>query len=247
MTGEESYRLLADHYDLIHDSKPYTREAKRVLDHLDANLEGPGRRLLSVACGTGRHLAEFTAAFDCVGVDANPDVLGRARGRVPEARFVQADMRSLALDRTFDALTCLFGSIGYLQTWENLGRAVERFAAHLREGGAFVIESWIPPDVFDERGRVHKVRTYEDGGTAIARVAVAQPPRDGVSRLDIHWLITEDDDGLRHHVEEQRLGVFDVEETVDLLADHGLKARVHQDGLTEHRVLFVGRRVDDDA
>lgn len=241
MTGEESYRLLAEHYDAIHKSKPYRTEAERVLVHLDANLAGRGGELLGVACGAGRHLAEFTHRFRCVGVDANAGMLDLARAHVPQANFVQADMRRFELDRRFDALTCLFGSIGYLRTWANLEHAVERFAAHLREGGAFVIESWLTPESLKEPAR--KIRSYEDEDRAIARVAVAQPPEDGLSQLDIEWLIAEAGDPIRHRHEDQQLGVFGADETLDLLAKHDLEATVDPVGLTEERVLFVGQRV----
>lgn len=241
MTGEESYQLLAEHYDAIHDSKPYAREADFVLELLDERLDGQGMRLLGMACGTGRHIAEFTDRFDCVGVDANAGMLELARQRVPEATFVQADMRSVALDERFDALTCLFGSIGYLVTWPNLERAVESFASHLREGGAFVIETWLPPEELATPTR--RVRSYEGPERSITRLARAEPAEDGVSHLDIHWLIGEGDEPIRHHAEEQQLGVFGVERTVNLLAKHGLEAEVVGESLTEERVLLAGRRV----
>lgn len=241
MTGEESYELLAHHYDAIHRSKTYRREADRVLAHLDHQLEGPGDQLLGVACGSGRHIAEFTHRYACLGVDANAGMLRLARDRVPQARFVQADMRELCLAKRFDALTCLFGSIGYLRTWANLAQAVERFADHLREGGAFAIESWIPPERL--RKPLRKVRSYEDGDRAIARVGVASPPVDGCSELTLEWLIAEEGEEISRHTEHQRLGVFGVDETLDLLAEHGLEATVDEQGLTEDRVLFVGNRV----
>ena len=241
MTGEESYELLARHYDAIHDSKPYRKEADRVLAHLDQQMDGAGDQLLGVACGSARHIAEFTHRFACVGLDANAGMLRLARQRVPQARFVQADMRRLPLEEHFDALTCLFGSIGYLRTWAHLERAVERFADSLREGGAFAIESWYPPEAFDEVQR--KVRSCEGEDRAITRVAVAHPPEEGTSRIDIEWLIAEEGTRIRHHRETQQMGVFGVEATRDLLAKHGLDARVDEQGLTEERVLFVGQRV----
>lgn len=239
MTGEPSYQLLARHYDAIHESKPYETEAQHVLNLIEERFKGQAESLLDVACGTGRHLAEFTRRFECVGVDANRGMLKLARQRAPEATLIQADMCSLSLDREFDALTCLFGSIGYLETWPRLEQAVETFANHLRPGGVFVIESWIRPGVLEQPRR--RVRSYEDEERAIARVAVAHPPEEGRSHLDIHWLICEDGATVQHRVEQQTLGVFGVEETEGLLAKHGLEATV-LDGLTDWRVLFVGQR-----
>ncbi len=242
MTGEESYRLLAEHYDAIHEAKPYEREAVRILAHLDGQLEQDGDALLDVACGTGRHIAEFTHDFDCVGIDANAGMLRLARQRVPEASFVQAEMQSFQLDHRFDALTCLFGSIGYLQTWANLEQAIGRFAEHLREDGAFVVESWLAPTSLKTPARKLRYHESEQGDWAIARIAIAYPPEQGVSEIEIEWLIAEEAGGIRSHSERQRLGVFETDTVLTLMEKHGLEATVDEQGLTDERVRVVGRR-----
>jgi ubiquinone/menaquinone biosynthesis C-methylase UbiE len=53
---------------------------------------------LDAACGTGRY-AEYLAGrgHRVVGVDSSPDMLARARARVPSGEFVLGDLRRLPL------------------------------------------------------------------------------------------------------------------------------------------------------
>ena len=58
------------------------------------------------------------------------------------------------LGKQYDAVTCLFSSIGYTETVERLNRAVKQIARHLLIGGVTVIEPWFTPDQYESR-RVH--------------------------------------------------------------------------------------------
>jgi len=72
------------------------------------------RTLLDVACGTGAHLIEVQRWYTVEGVDISPAMLAVARRRLPGVPLREADMRTLDLGKTFDAVTCLFSSIGYV-------------------------------------------------------------------------------------------------------------------------------------
>src|SRR5690606_27101074 len=77
----------------------------------------PGARVLDLACGWGRHshaLAE--TGLDVVGVDRSTELLREASsgslGGGPW--WICADLRDLPLsDGTFEAVVCLFSSLGY--------------------------------------------------------------------------------------------------------------------------------------
>jgi len=58
----------------------------------------PGRAL-DAACGTGRHSRRLVElGHDVVGVDLSPGMLGVARQQVPQARFLEADLRAMPVD-----------------------------------------------------------------------------------------------------------------------------------------------------
>jgi ubiquinone/menaquinone biosynthesis C-methylase UbiE len=62
-------------------------------------------RILEVGCGSGMLACRFIReGYDYLGLDLFEEMLQIARKEVPEGRFVQGDMRSLAFDEPFDAV-----------------------------------------------------------------------------------------------------------------------------------------------
>ena len=51
-------------------------------------------------------------------------------------------MTRFDLHRKFDAVVCLFSSIGYVRTVKRLERAIGCMAHHLSYGGVLIIEPW---------------------------------------------------------------------------------------------------------
>lgn len=49
-------------------------------------------------------------------------------------------MITLQLKKQFDIITCLFSSIGYVKTYENLEKSMNSFAKQLKVGGVVIIE-----------------------------------------------------------------------------------------------------------
>jgi SAM-dependent methyltransferase len=103
-------------YDLLYSFKDYEAESAALVA-LIRGRNPSASSLLDVACGTGRHLELLRPAFpDVAGVDLEPGLLEVARARLPEVSLSLADMRTFDLGRAFDAVTCLFSSVGYLMT-----------------------------------------------------------------------------------------------------------------------------------
>lgn len=241
MSQEElTYEELAAHYDRIYHDKPYLQEAQRVVDLLRKQGAREGQRLLDIGCGTGQHVQHFVDTFEVTGIDVHEAMLEIARERVPEARFEVGDVTSLELGERFDALTCLFGVLGYVETWENLEASVATVADHLEPGAPFVVESWITPESFHE---LPTLRTFDDPeDCTLARIAMAKREDESTARLDIEWMIAWPGGEIQRYTETQHMGIFDVDRTVELFDEHGLEVEVDRDGLTDTRVLYVGNK-----
>ena len=168
-------------YDLLYSFKDYDAESATLVE-LIRSRHADATSLLDVACGTGRHLELLRASFpDVAGVDIEPGLLEVARTRLPGVPFTNADMRTFDLGRTFDAVTCLFSSIGYLADLDELSTAVRRMAAHLAPGGVSSSTGGSSP----RRGgrastsmpsprratRWRRPGSAEPGGRAIARIS----------------------------------------------------------------------------
>jgi SAM-dependent methyltransferase len=196
----------AEIYDHVHQSrgKDYTAEAAELAALIRARKPGAAS-VLDVACGTGGHLLPLLDLFGRVeGLELSGDMLGIARPRMPSVPLHQGDMRDFALDGAFDAITCLFSSIGYLRTTAELDKTLSCFARHLNPGGVAAIESWVFPDTFLP-GYVASdlVRL---NGRAIARMSHSVR-ENGVTRMEVHYL-DGGPGGIRHLTDTHRLTMF---------------------------------------
>jgi SAM-dependent methyltransferase len=227
----------AEYYDLIYASfKDYQAEAGQVASLL-RRLRPACRTLLDVACGTGEHARLLAGAgFIVDGLDLDATFVRIARQKHPAGRFFEADMSGFRLPHRYDAVVCLFSSIGYLRTLDRVAGAFACFREHLAPGGVVVVEPWFAPGVL-EHGRVARNTGEADGVrvTRSSRVEVEGRP----SRLHFDYEIT-DGTGTRHASEVHELGLFTTQEILEAFRQAGLEADYDPKGLTD-RGLYVAR------
>lgn len=194
--------------------------------------------LLDVACGTGAHLEHFAGLLDHVeGVEIAPSMRALAAARIPDVAVHDGDMRDFRLGRTFDAVTCLFNSVGYLGDVAELRAAIGSMALHLAPGGVLVVDPWWTPDTF-----VDGYLAADSGqidGRALARVS--HSTRDGrATRLHARFLVG-DAGGVREFSLVHELTLFTESEYLDAFAAAGCPARRTTSPLSG-RGLYVARR-----
>ena len=128
-----NYTGFVDYYDKIYDSqgKDYGSEVRRLHGLVQRLKLTTGRRLLDVGCGTGVHLRHMKAFFEVGGLDSSGEMLRVTSKKLPGIPLHRADMRDFSLDRAFDVITCLFGSIGFVESVRGLGKAVGNMSRHL--------------------------------------------------------------------------------------------------------------------
>jgi SAM-dependent methyltransferase len=92
---------------------------------------------LDAACGTGRHTGYLVGrGHRTIGVDSSPDMLERARTRVPGADFRQGELHRLPVpDDHVDVVVCALALVHL----SDLGPAFGEFARVLRPGGRLLI------------------------------------------------------------------------------------------------------------
>lgn len=140
--ARRAYEELAPLYDRFTEDHDY--------EHWTASLEAiarehglSGKRLLDVACGTGKSfLPMLRRGYEVTACDLSPGMLGRARakcGGLP-VRLLVADMRALPRLGEFDLATCLCDGVNYLLSAEDVGAAFRSVAANLRTGGVFLFD-----------------------------------------------------------------------------------------------------------
>jgi SAM-dependent methyltransferase len=226
----------AELYDLIYAGfKDYPAEAAQVARLIrEAN---PGAtRVLDVACGTAEHARLLTVdhGFMVDGLDLDPGFVRVARRKLPGASVHEADMMTFELPARYDVVLCLFSSIGYLRTLANVRRALERFRAHLADGGIVIVEPWFAPGVL-KPGRI--LATVAEGkDTTVCRMSHLVI-EGRLSRLHFEYLIGTPD-GIERAAETHELGLFTVAEMLACFEAAGLQASYDATGVSG-RGLYV--------
>ncbi len=67
-------------------------------------------------------------------MDSSKEMLKVARKNVDAVTFLQGNMIKFDLKKTYDIITCLFSSIGYVKTYKNLRKTLSNFFNHLKDG-----------------------------------------------------------------------------------------------------------------
>ena len=224
-------------YDLIYSAfKDYSAEAAALAAVI--RREHPrAKTILDVACGSGEHarLLARDHGFEVDGLDLDPAFVRIARGKL-RGEVYEGDMMSFTLPRRYDVVQCLFSSIGYVRTLDNVRRTFERFREHLAPGGIVLVEPWFAPDVM-QNGRV-SINTAEANDVRVARMAHTEV--DGrLSRIRFEYLVGRPS-GIEHATEVHELGLFTTEEQLRAFEEAGLTA-THDPVGVDGRGLFVAR------
>lgn len=97
------YQRHADAWD--RDRRPELVIERAWMDRFTALLQ-PGASILDIGCGSGQPIAKYLIeqGYQVTGVDSSPPLIEKCRARFPRHEWIIADMRTLALHRTFDAL-----------------------------------------------------------------------------------------------------------------------------------------------
>lgn len=236
MESQSLYKELAPYYDLIYSWKDYKKESEKVKKLILKYKKSKGKDLLEVGCGTGKHLLHLNNEFRCKGIDLNEGIIKVAKEKVRGVDFKVANMIDFSLDEKFDIITCLFSAIGYTKTYENLKKTINNFSNHLKEGGVAIIEPWFTKSSYKEG--IPSLSTYDSNEIKIARLTVSRVI-DDVSVMDMNYLVAEVNKDVKHFVDRHELGLFDIDKTLKIMKDAGLKAKFLKNGLSKGRGLFI--------
>jgi cyclopropane fatty-acyl-phospholipid synthase-like methyltransferase len=191
------------------------------VEFLQKHLElAPGKRVLDVPCGLGRHSLELASRGCRVsGVDLSEESVDEARdaaaSRGLDVDFRYADMRELPWTGEFDAAFCFGNSFGYLDP-AGTDRFVEALSRSLKPGGRFALQTGIAAESVLPNLRPHdetqigdvlfiEDNRYDPWESRVETMYTFVRGENRESRLAFHW-------------------IYSVRELRSLFTSHGLNA-----------------------
>ncbi len=230
----------AQYYDEIYTAvgKDYAAEAAKTRAIIKMYKQTKGKALLDVACGTGMHAGYLSKYYRVEGLDLDAKLLSVAKKKHPQIPFHQGDMTSFDLGHQFDAVVCLFSSIGYVKTKPRLQKAIRAMARHVLPGGVLIVEPWFSAKQW-HLGRASMVQVSKPD-LKIARMSYSRQRGKKLSLIEFQYLIGTPQ-GIEHRVEIHELGLFTHQEYMEAFKAAGLTVTHDPEGL-DGRGLYIGQK-----
>lgn len=233
------FKTISTYYDALYvkDSE-YAPEAARVKELLTRHGVSLQADLLVLACGTGGHIPYFKEDYNVSGLDLSEDMLGLARKKFPSLKFHLGNLIDFEFDADFDAIVCLYGSIGFVRTVGNLRACMKRIAAHLRPGGVALITPWSTVEDFQDAIVVDAVDRPD---LKIARMEHVRLKEPKIVEVTFHHLLGRNNE-VTYHRQSMEIGLFTREEYISAMSGAGLTVVEEYTGTDVRDGAYIGTR-----
>ncbi len=160
----------------MYRDKDYEAECDFLEEVFRRYASGPVRSVLDLGCGTGGHALPLARrGYQVCGVDRSAPMITLAREKLraidlmANVCFEVADICTLELRRTFDAVICMFAVLSYQVSYEALWATLRAARNHLSPGGLFVSDFWYGPAVLTQRPS-ERVKIVQEGADRLIRL-----------------------------------------------------------------------------
>lgn len=216
-------------YDLFYSDKDYMAESDFIHQLILEANGGESKELLELACGTGNHaFCLEKKGYHILATDYSGGMIDQAKEKAKErsskVQFEMKDMRDIGdIPRKFDVIICLFDSIGYLISNDNIKVVFKNVYDKLNEGGIFILEFWHAAAMLKGYEPV-RVRRWKLGNSDILRISETSIDIRSQS-CDVRYSIYQTNtDGTYCYLEEtQKNRFFLLQEMNNMLDDCRLK------------------------
>ena len=220
--GPKLYGDLASWFHLLTAPADYAEDAAFYGHALVEACAQDPRTLLELGSGGGNTASHLKKRFQMTVVDRSPEMLALSETINPECEHLEGDMRTLRLDRLFDAVI-IHDAISYMTTGDDLRQAIETAFVHCRPGGAAIFA----PDFIRETFRETHDSGGHDGNERALRYLewIWDPdPTDSTYIMDFAYLLRETDGPIRVEHDRHVMGLFARDIWLRVLGEVGFSA-----------------------
>ena len=215
------YRDLAGWFHLLTAPEDYRVEAEFYQKVLTENSRIPIKEVLEMGSGGGNNASHFKEHFRLTLTDISEDMLRVSRGLNPECEHIQGDMRTLRLERQFDAIF-VQDAISYLTREKDITDTFKTAYIHCRTGGAVLFSPDYVKESFLENTR-HGGHSGDGRHLRYLEWTHDPDPDDTQYLVDMAYVM---DDGkvVNCHHDRHRMGLFPRDTWLRLMKEVGFSA-----------------------
>ncbi|MFG2001189.1 class I SAM-dependent methyltransferase [Spirillospora sp. NPDC048911] len=184
-------------YELACSFRDVRAEVDVLLAWCAEHSGAPVATALELAAGPAEHARELARrGIGATALDLNPAMCAYAAERAKfaglDVEVVQADMTAFDLGRRFDLVVTMLDSTSHLMTLDAFTAHLDRAAAHLADGGLYIVEMSHPKDRLTDEPSVGTAWTVDrDGVRATVRWGEPADRLDPVTQIaDDHVTMT---------------------------------------------------------
>ena len=217
------YSELAGWWHLVSPPSDYAEEAASYIAAIDALSRRDVREVLELGSGGGNNASYLRQRWAMTLADLSEDMLAVSRKINPEAEHIPGDMRTLRLDRDFDAVL-IHDAIMYMTTETDLADAIGTAAAHLRPGG---VALFVPDDTAETYESNTSCEGHDEDGRAVRYLMWNHPLPAGTTKTTVTFAIVLQEDGnpTRSVLDEHEFGLFPRATWLRLIEGTGLEPK----------------------
>jgi SAM-dependent methyltransferase len=181
--------------------------------------------LLNLGCGGGKNVLNLKREFQVTGLDLSPVMLVQAKEMNPGCTFVQGDMRTCRLGRTFDAIL-MDDAISHMSCRTDFAAAFLTAYYHLNPGGVLVATPDVTIETFQQNKTTTTPATRDRLDVVFVENVYDPDPTDDQYETTIVYLIRDQGRQLRIETEHWTMGIFSLDTWRNVLRETGFE--VHE-------------------
>ncbi len=181
------YAELVDWYRLVDPPADHADQSKQHAALLAQAIAGSAKTLLELGAGAGHNGLHMKQWFACTLTDLSEPMQALSKQLNPDCAHVLGDMRTMRLERTFDAVL-VHDAIAYMATRADLEAAARTAFVHTRPGGAAIFEPDALRDTFVE-GIEHEGSSEGTRSVEFSMWSWDPDPADDACRVDFTFLL----------------------------------------------------------
>lgn len=182
------------------------------------------KSVLELGCGAGHNAYYLKNKFNITLSDLSPEMLSLSKKINPGCEHIRGDMRTLNLDRTFDAVF-IHDAISYLTTAGDLLQTFQTAYRHCKPGGCVIIA----PDYFEDTfvpSTTHGGTDIDGSGMRYLEWTFVPFAQEHTIIKDFAFLLKDESGKVKVEYDRHILGLFSRETWISLLKEAGFQADI---------------------